>query len=189
MSAQRLPVPGGDSGDWGDILNGFLGVSHNGDGTLQTTALTNAGSITTSGGLAVSSGTPSSSTYLRGDGTWASVTGGVSSATTSAPGLVQLDGDLGGTATSPTVVSTHLSSALPVNQGGTGSPAQNFVDLTTNQTVGGNKTFSGTSTFSGPANFSGETTVPTPVNSTDVATKNYVDNGSMNSIAYAVVFG
>jgi hypothetical protein len=35
-------------------------------------------------------------------------------------GLIQLDGDLGNTATLPEVVSTHLSSPLPTTQGGTG---------------------------------------------------------------------
>ncbi|MBP7807214.1 hypothetical protein KA047_01825 [Candidatus Saccharibacteria bacterium] len=29
----RLPVPGSDDGDWGDILNEYLAVSHNSDGT------------------------------------------------------------------------------------------------------------------------------------------------------------
>ncbi|MDB5175441.1 MAG: hypothetical protein JWM81_299 [Candidatus Saccharibacteria bacterium] len=33
--AQRLPIPGQDDGQWGDILNGFLGVEHNADGTLK----------------------------------------------------------------------------------------------------------------------------------------------------------
>ena len=47
MSAQRLPHPGGDNGDWGDILNGFLEVSHNGDGTLIPQAVIDAGAITT----------------------------------------------------------------------------------------------------------------------------------------------
>jgi hypothetical protein len=31
----RLPVPGQDSGEWGQILNDFLSVEHNGDGTLK----------------------------------------------------------------------------------------------------------------------------------------------------------
>ena len=31
---------------WGQILNGFLGVSHNADGTLQTAALNQAGALT-----------------------------------------------------------------------------------------------------------------------------------------------
>lgn len=66
----------------------------------------------------------------------------VPDASGSTKGIVQLTNDLGGTATAPTVVATHLSSALPVNQGGTGSTTQNFVDLTNNQTIGGTKTFS-----------------------------------------------
>lgn len=32
MSA-RLPTPGGDSGNWGNVLNNFLAVEHNADGT------------------------------------------------------------------------------------------------------------------------------------------------------------
>ena len=30
----RLPVPGSDAGNWGDILNAFLLVAHNSDGSL-----------------------------------------------------------------------------------------------------------------------------------------------------------
>jgi hypothetical protein len=30
----NLPTPGGDSGSWGDILNEFLQVAHNADGSL-----------------------------------------------------------------------------------------------------------------------------------------------------------
>lgn len=41
-------------------------------------------------------------------------------ATTGATGLVQLAGDLAGTATSPQVTGTHLAAPLPVAQGGTG---------------------------------------------------------------------
>lgn len=39
----RLPQPGGDSGDWGTILNDYLSVSLNTDGTIQPTAITSAG--------------------------------------------------------------------------------------------------------------------------------------------------
>lgn len=35
----RLPIPGSDSGTWGSILNDFLSVSLNSDGTLKTTAV------------------------------------------------------------------------------------------------------------------------------------------------------
>ena len=31
----RLPVPQGDAGSWGTILNDFLSVEHNPDGTLK----------------------------------------------------------------------------------------------------------------------------------------------------------
>ncbi len=32
----RLPSPGGDAGQWGTILNDFLSVEHNADGTLKS---------------------------------------------------------------------------------------------------------------------------------------------------------
>lgn len=73
-------------------------------------------------------------------------TAAVSDATSSNKGILQLSGDLSGTASSPTVVDTHLTSPLPLNQGGTGSASKNFVDLSSGQTVGGNKTFTGTTT-------------------------------------------
>ncbi|HEV7930279.1 MAG TPA: hypothetical protein VGP12_09150 [Nitrosospira sp.] len=34
----RLPTPGSDSGTWGTILNDFLSVEHNADGTLKSAA-------------------------------------------------------------------------------------------------------------------------------------------------------
>ncbi len=37
----RLPIPGSDDGTWGDILNTYLEVSHNSDGTLITSAVAN----------------------------------------------------------------------------------------------------------------------------------------------------
>lgn len=39
----RLPIPGEDDNTWGLILNDFLEASLNSDGTIQTTALTQAG--------------------------------------------------------------------------------------------------------------------------------------------------
>lgn len=44
MPTARLPVPGEDNGTWGDILNEFLQVSHNSDGSLIISdgAITNA---------------------------------------------------------------------------------------------------------------------------------------------------
>jgi hypothetical protein len=37
----RLPTPGGDNGDWGDILNAYLSVSLASDGTLNPGVVTN----------------------------------------------------------------------------------------------------------------------------------------------------
>jgi hypothetical protein len=37
--AERLPVVGGDAGNWGTILNGFLQVSHAADGTLNSSVV------------------------------------------------------------------------------------------------------------------------------------------------------
>lgn len=47
----RLPTPGGDDGDWGNILNGFLGVSHNSDGSLISVAVGDAGAALTTNNL------------------------------------------------------------------------------------------------------------------------------------------
>lgn len=52
----RLPQPGSDSGVWGSILNDFLSVSHNPDGTFVTTALQQAGGVTKVNGKTPTSG-------------------------------------------------------------------------------------------------------------------------------------
>ncbi len=39
----RLPIPGSDDGQWGTVLNDFLTVSHNSDGTLTSGSITTAG--------------------------------------------------------------------------------------------------------------------------------------------------
>jgi hypothetical protein len=106
MATQRLPIPGSDDGTWGNILNGFLEVSHNPDGTLIPSALSTAGGelttnknqpsgyagLNSSGFIPVAllpaniplsdlavTGAASSSTYLRGDGTWNTPNAGSSS--------------------------------------------------------------------------------------------------------------
>ena len=108
----RLPIPGQDDNTWGTILNDFLGVEQNADGTLKirtdgTVPILSAGKVPTNN---LGSGSGSSSNFLRGDGVWAvPSSSGATAATTSAPGLVQLSGDLGGTgtaATAPTLAAT-----------------------------------------------------------------------------------
>jgi hypothetical protein len=150
----RLPIPGKDNGTWGGILNGFLDVSHNSDGTLQTTALSKAGAVTsingrmpTSGALSLATtnladtniSSPTSNQVLTYDATshkWVNQTVGSGGSPSGSAG-----GDLGGTYPNPTVLSTSLSAALPVDQGGTGSITQNFIDLSSSQSAGGVKTF------------------------------------------------
>jgi hypothetical protein len=207
----RLPTPGGDDNAWGNVLNTFLSISHNTDGTLTMESLMNAGAITSINGkrprsdasilLAASDiglnlvdnssdidkpvstaqaaaiATKESSIaagtvyqYYRGDKTFQTLnqdaipdgtinvaylavdktrlanTSGVNTGDqvipTSLPPNGTASGDLNGTYPNPTVTNTHLSTALPVAQGGTGSTTQNFIDLTTNQTVAGSKVFS-----------------------------------------------
>ena len=45
---QRLPVVGSDDNTWGTVLNGFLGVAHNSDGSLSTSAVSSSGAEMTS---------------------------------------------------------------------------------------------------------------------------------------------
>ena len=51
VTMAQLPTPGGDDGTWGDILNAFLLVSHNGDGSLQSNAISDAGAALTTNNL------------------------------------------------------------------------------------------------------------------------------------------
>lgn len=55
----RLPVPGSDGDVWGDILNEYLEVAHNGDGTLKDAA-------TIDGALQESGGTMTGALTLNG---------------------------------------------------------------------------------------------------------------------------
>jgi hypothetical protein len=143
----RLPQPGGDNGTWGTILNDFLSVEHNSNGILKIrtdgTIPTSLSQLTDDTSL----GAPNNGEVLMYDSLtdkWTNQTmPTVSSATALTPGSIQLTGDLSGTAANPQIVSTHLSSALPVSQGGTGSNTQNFVDLNSNQAIAGAKSFNG----------------------------------------------
>lgn len=112
----RLPIPGSDDGTWGDILNEYLSVSLDTDGSLLSGAISSAG-----GYVKPSTGIPA--TDLD------------SSTQSTISQAVQLGGDLNGTVTAPEVHATHLSAPLPISQGGTGSNVQTFVDLTSSQSV------------------------------------------------------
>lgn len=77
----RLPIIGGDSGTWGEVLNAFLLVSHNSDGTVKAGSISDAQindvsqSKVTGLAAALSAKEPAISLgtatqYYRGDKTW-----------------------------------------------------------------------------------------------------------------------
>jgi len=53
----RLPTPGGDDGDWGTLLNEFLEVEHNNDGTHPDASATAKGLIELATQAEVNAGT------------------------------------------------------------------------------------------------------------------------------------
>ena len=127
----RLPIPGSDQGQWGDILNDYLSVSLNGDGELKDGSVIKAipnGSIMAR---------KLAQTYIQANekaqpngvatlGTDGLVTSSQLPSITSPPdasiatkGLIQLSGDLGGTATAPTVpgLADKAAAAMTISAG------------------------------------------------------------------------
>ncbi|HMH70096.1 MAG TPA: hypothetical protein VK502_01760 [Candidatus Saccharimonadales bacterium] len=106
----RLPTPGADDGLWGQLLNDYLSVAHDTSGAIKPNAVNSAAlqpnSVTNT---QLDSGTGSDGQVLTKDAVssggfkWTTMSGGASPATGSTLGTVQLAGDLGGTATAPTV--------------------------------------------------------------------------------------
>lgn len=142
----RLPVPGSDTGQWGDILNTFLDVAHNTDGSLNPAAVKNAipaGSITAAQlsdnfvkvtQVGQVNGVASLDATGKVPSTQLPVAPSVSDATATAKGVVQLAGDLSGTAAAPTVLglagkaatSTTITAGMGLTGGG---------DLSANRTL------------------------------------------------------
>jgi hypothetical protein len=111
----RLPQPGGDDGTWGTLLNDFLAVAHDTSGTIKPSAGIPDNSVSgaklqdnTVTNAKLNSGSGSDGQVLTKDSAipagfkWTSAAGSPD-ATTSTKGLVRLNGDLAGTADSPTV--------------------------------------------------------------------------------------
>jgi hypothetical protein len=95
----RLPLPGGDPDNWGDILNDYLKVEHNTDGTLKkagdiASALSTANSVSS----AVPNGGTTGQVLAKASNTdrdtaWTTVSGGAVSSVNSQTGAVVLDAD------------------------------------------------------------------------------------------------
>lgn len=181
----RLPQPGGDDNVWGAVLNDFLSTSHNTDGTLKNGVVH---SDTLTAGSAVSGQVLS---YDGSDLSWATPTGSgsVPDATASVKGLVQLTGDLSGTAGSPTVpgLATKAdTSALNAHTTNTSNPhavtkaqvglgnVDNTADTAKPVSTAQQTALNLKANIASPT-FTGVVTVPTPTNNTDAATKAYVD--------------
>ncbi len=110
----RLPTPGGDNGTWGDVLNEFLGVSHETDGTLKASA--KADKVSKSGdtmtGALTLPGDPTSGLHAATKSyvdTTASA--GTPDADATTKGKLQLAGDLAGTAASPQIATGVIVNA------------------------------------------------------------------------------
>lgn len=116
----RLPTPGGDSGNWGNILNDYLSQSHNSDGTIKPSAIQAAGAAAdgdvvklsgaqTVGGVKTFTSSPivptpsTAAQAANKDYVDNIVSSGAPDADASTKGLIRLTGHLGGTADSPTV--------------------------------------------------------------------------------------
>ena len=182
--SSRLPVPGSDTGTWGSILNDYLSVEHNSDGTLKRGTDIDAAKSTAQAAqqTATNAQTAAAAKYtLPGGGIPESDlsvgvqtklnVGGASDATTGSKGIVQLAGDLAGTAAAPTVPGLATKAADSAVIHNTGA-----------ESVAGVKTFA-----SSPV-------VPTPTNPTDAATKAYVDTATVGitaskAITFSLIFG
>lgn len=146
----RLPRPGADNGTWGNILNDFLAVEHNADGTLKASGSLAAKAddnavVHTTGNEQVSgtktfTASPVIPTPTLGSQATnksyvdSAVTAGAPDASTTNKGIVQLAGDLAGTAASPTV--PGLASKVPTSRqilSGTGLTGGG--DLTVDRTL------------------------------------------------------
>ncbi len=128
----RLPTPGADNGSWGTILNEFLSVELNNDGTLKTdgslgskaddtSVVHTSGNETIAGTKIFNTSpavpTPTLITHVANKSYVDTAIGSITSppdATTSSTGLIQLAGDLGGTgstATNPVISDGAINDA------------------------------------------------------------------------------
>ncbi len=113
----RLPTPGGDDGSWGNILNDYLSVEHDVDGTLKPSG--SIGTKYTKPAPGIPKADLTASVQASLDNADAAVAGTAPDANATTKGLVKLAGDLAGTAALPIV--PGLSAKEPTITAGTTS--------------------------------------------------------------------
>lgn len=169
----RLPLPGGDSGSWGDILNDYLLQTHNSDGSLKSSIVTTqhlTNSSVTPSKLAASN-TPGSGQVLSYDGSgfaWINNGGG---------GDPTLGGDLTGTASNAqiaagAIVNADISGSAAIDQSKIANLTSDLAGKAADSSV---VHLAGSETISGIKTFSAAPLVPTPTNPSEAASKSYVD--------------
>ncbi len=87
----------------------------------------------------------------------------------------------------PVNLASEVTGTLPISSGGTGSTTQNFVDLSTAQTVAGNKTLSGNTSIGGTLNVTGVTTLTAaPILSSTTASQALFTDVNKNVVSNAI---
>ena len=109
----RLPTPGGDDGTWGEILNDFLDVEHNTDGTLKK-----AGDISTALSDAQAAQTTANSAQSTASSAVQSVNGKTGSSVTLAAGDISAAQALVATALKTTAYNAAAGDFVPVDASG-----------------------------------------------------------------------
>ena len=120
----RLPIPGSDNGHWGDILNDYLAVAHQTDGSLRTISQSTVTNLVSD----LASKAPTNSPTFTGTVTVPNpvnnndaapksyvdsiVSVGTADANATTKGKLMLAGDLAGTADSPTVPGLALKANI-----------------------------------------------------------------------------
>ena len=115
----RLPQPGGDVGNWGQILNEYLSQVHNGDGTLKPNIIQSANLATDAvNNAALANGSVSNTTLAVSGGLDGQVlmkdssqAGGLSWTSASGGAATTLGGDLSGTAANAQIVAGAVGTA------------------------------------------------------------------------------
>ncbi len=102
----RLPQPGGDAGNWGIILNEFLGQSHNDDGTLKPVGASSLapGAVTAN---ALADGAVTTSSIADGVVTEAKLDSALADKVNNVTSSVTMSGDVTGTSDASIVSSLN----------------------------------------------------------------------------------